>query len=820
MATLETGAPAPENWTLPPAFTELLAKPLAEALDILTPLPPPLPKKKREAAAKEMQKTSAFLTALATAPDAKTWNGAKAFSTTGEALLDLFNDLSPGIAGDVAFDLLDRAWEAHPETTLRIILHTRSIHEGKGFKNGLFRAVAWLYEKHPRTLFANLHLVIDPTCERERSVKRDAAKAERKRAANKGVETLDDDGDVEKDEEPEYPPRPHGSFDDLNDILMLAVNNQLTTAHKGPYSAVDGALMSSAAGQAFKRARTTAADENMADDYAKSLRKDAFHKAGGLVKIAAAKDKKGRPIATPVVPPPKSTQTVKAKALAASQAPPKSNEAFLTRLARTGTKEARVALIKERAVTAMADKKLQALYLAIIDLYAANLAQDIARLKAHNEYLARPADQRKKEGYGKEGTSPHLFGMSYAAKWAPSPGKSADKQLHVATALALRLFPGLETKAARRRLQGEVLAPLRRVLDVPEVKMVRGPWSIEYAKVPARAMAAYKDSFFAHDPEGMERYIAKVASGKTTIAGASMAPHELLNEALYGGEIAGRIAELQWAALVDSIRSTSKNELANCIAVADVSGSMGSMEYKLKRGQIPNPIWPCVALTLLMSELARPPWNGAFITFSESPKLEHIDSTLSVRERASGLSRAGWGYSTDYNAVFKHILDAAQRTKLVPEEMVKKVFVFSDMQFDSSMDTPFGRTEHEGVQRMFAEAGYAMPEMVYWNLEAGVAKPVRADTPGVALVSGFSGALMKYFIKALGELPEEGKAAAVGRDDLDDWDDIKDELDEIGVETKAPAKGCKKEKKDEKTPLEHMMAIVGAQSFSGLVVVD
>lgn len=60
----------------------------------------------------------------------------------------------------------------------------------------------------------SLHLIVDRTCERERSVKRDAAKAERKRAANKGVEILDDDGDVEKDEEPEYPPRPHGSFDE------------------------------------------------------------------------------------------------------------------------------------------------------------------------------------------------------------------------------------------------------------------------------------------------------------------------------------------------------------------------------------------------------------------------------------------------------------------------------------------------------------------------------------------------------------------------------------------------------------------------------
>ncbi|TXT15922.1 hypothetical protein VHUM_00425 [Vanrija humicola] len=802
-----TGASATENWALPSSFTDLLAKPIAEALDILLPPPPPLPRKKREAAAKaakDLEKTSAFLSALASAPDTQTWNGAKAFSTTGEALLDLFNDLAPDITGEELFDLLDRAWAAHPETTLRIILHARSIHEGKGFKTGFFRSVAWLYENHPRTLFANLHLIVDPTCERERSVKRDAAKAERKRAANNGVEVLGDDGDVEKAAEPEYPPRPHGSFDDLNDILMLAVNGQLTTSYDAPFTAVDGALMASGAGAAFKRARTTALDNNMADDYIKSLRKDAFREAGGLVKTADAK-----------------TKTVKAKALEASQTPSKdTTEAFLSKLTRAGTKEARVTIIKDRVVTALADKKLQALYLAIIDLYAANLAQDIARLKAHNEYLSRPAEQRKEEGYGKEGTSPHLFGMSYAGKWAPSPGKSADKQLHVATALALRLFPGSDTKTARRKLQGEVLAPLRRVLEIPEIKMVRGPWTIEYAKVPSRAMAAYKDSFYAHDPRGMTKYLVKVASGQTTIAGASMAPHELLSEALYGGELGGRIADLQWATLVDAIRSTSENELSNCIAVADVSGSMGSMDRKLARGQTPNPIWPCVALTLLMSELSRAPWNGAFITFSERPRLEHVNPALTLRERASQLGRAGWGYSTDYNAVFKSILQAAQRAKLAPEDMVKKVFVFSDMQFNSSSNTAFGRTEHEGVVRMFAEAGYPMPEMVYWNLQAGAAKPVRADTPGVALVSGFSGALMKYFIKALGE-PPEAAAGAAGGDDMNDWDDMKDELDEIGVKVEETKKKTgKKDKEPEKTPLQHMMAIVGAQSFGGLVVVD
>jgi hypothetical protein len=60
-----------------------------------------------------------------------------------------------------------------------------------------------------------LHLLVDPTCERPRSKSR-ARKAAKKVAEDGGVVSLDDDGEVESplDELPEYPPRPHGCFDE------------------------------------------------------------------------------------------------------------------------------------------------------------------------------------------------------------------------------------------------------------------------------------------------------------------------------------------------------------------------------------------------------------------------------------------------------------------------------------------------------------------------------------------------------------------------------------------------------------------------------
>ena len=63
-------------------------------------------------------------------------------------------------------------------------------------------------------------MIVDPLCVRERSTKRDEAKASKEKEKNTqqnlGIDTLNENGDIEEDQaEPqEYPPRPHGCFDE------------------------------------------------------------------------------------------------------------------------------------------------------------------------------------------------------------------------------------------------------------------------------------------------------------------------------------------------------------------------------------------------------------------------------------------------------------------------------------------------------------------------------------------------------------------------------------------------------------------------------
>jgi hypothetical protein len=70
--------------------------------------------------------------------------------------------------------------------------------------------------------------------------------------------------------------------------------------------------------------------------------------------------------------------------------------------------------------------------------------------------------------------------------------------------------------------------------------------------------------------------------------------------------------------------------------------------------------------------------------------------------------------------------------------MPTKILILSDMQFNqATRRDDFGAQSM--IKAMYEEAGYTMPDIIYWNLNAkGGNFPVEFDEKGTALVSGFS----------------------------------------------------------------------------------
>lgn len=369
------------------------------------------------------------------------------------------------------------------------------------------------------------------------------------------------------------------------------------------------------------------------------------------------------------------------------------------------------------------DSTYRSLHDRTADLFAELLAEDMRKLSVGN-----------------------VKDFSLAAKWCPSLDSSYDRSTLLCEAIARRLFPrGSSSELgddlpdahyayrARERLRRAAIVPLRAALKLPEVFISARAWeSVVYTRVASVAMKNYKDLFLKHDAERFNAYLADVKSGKKRIAAGALLPHQIIESLGEDGDDGG-VADLQWQRMVDDMRALGK--LNSCVAVCDVSGSMSGL-----------PMDVCIALGILVSELTDDPWRGRVITFSEQPNI-HMIKGDTLSEKTDFVRNMDWGMNTDFQAVFDKILEVAVDAGLPAEKMVRRVFVFSDMEFDQASANPW-ETDYEAIVRKFSEAGYgaAVPEIVFWNLRDSKAVPVMSGQKGVALVSGFSKNLLKLFL--------------------------------------------------------------------------
>ncbi|GMP82849.1 hypothetical protein CsSME_00036979 [Camellia sinensis var. sinensis] len=166
------------------------------------------------------------------------------------------------------------------------------------------------------------------------------------------------------------------------------------------------------------------------------------------------------------------------------------------------------------------------------------------------------------------------------------------------------------------------------------------------------------------------------------------------------------------------------------------------------------PLEVSVALELLVSELSEEPWKGKLNTFSHDPQL-HVIEGDTLLSKVRSIERMNWLMNTDFLKVFDKILEVANKGKLSEKQMIKRLFVFSDMKFDQASANPW-ETDHKAICRKFDESGYkSVPKIVFWNLRNLDATPVPSCQKGVALVSEFSKNLLKMFLEEGGVLSPE-----------------------------------------------------------------
>ena len=326
--------------------------------------------------------------------------------------------------------------------------------------------------------------------------------------------------------------------------------------------------------------------------------------------------------------------------------------------------------------------------------------------------------------------------VSLLGKWLPSANASSKATKR----LARKIYAYLGWNERKYR---KTLVSLRTAINIVEQGMCSRNWpSIDYSAVPSKAATMYRKAFLKRDGERYQAYLDAVEKGEAKINAGTLFPYELVKPYL---DINGcwiddestkpvtpdQTLEAQWKALPDYMEKPF-----NGLVVADVSGSM-YCDNNL-------PIAVSISLAIYIAERNKNRvFANKFLTFSEEPSLESLKGG-SLAERVQNLSRSNWGYNTNLVATFDLVLKAAIAENLPASEMPEKLLIVSDMEFDMATDENRD-TNFQVINQMYEQAGYPVPQLVFWNVCArGNQAPFTTDEGGNAqLVSGCSPSIMK-----------------------------------------------------------------------------
>ena len=317
-------------------------------------------------------------------------------------------------------------------------------------------------------------------------------------------------------------------------------------------------------------------------------------------------------------------------------------------------------------------------------------------------------------------------GNGLAAKWTPRKGSVAKE---------IREFFGMTPKQYRKSLVA--------LTKVVESQMCAQDWdNINFSHVPSQASRIYKKAFNRHT-EKFAEYVAKLVSGDKTVKvnASAIYPHDVLKGVinLYGTVDLGKTeldhVTAQWDALPNFVGN------ANILPLVDVSGSMTCPAGK---GTNVTCLDISVSLGLYLADKNAGPFKDTFLTFSDSPELLTLRGN--IVQKINQMIKSKWAMNTNLHAAFNKILSVAVKGKVPQADMPKMLLILSDMQFDACVH--YDNSAMEMIERKYAEAGYEVPQVVFWNLNSSDNVPVKADKSGAALVSGFSPSIMTSLLAA------------------------------------------------------------------------
>jgi uncharacterized protein with von Willebrand factor type A (vWA) domain len=333
---------------------------------------------------------------------------------------------------------------------------------------------------------------------------------------------------------------------------------------------------------------------------------------------------------------------------------------------------------------------------------------------------------------------------SLLGKWLKSENASSKETKRLAT--KTRKYLNMTHKEYRK-----CLSYLRTKINVLEKLMSENRWDeIEFDKIPSKAGIIYKNAFARHDIERVKsdkavQTYAEFAKDTTKKVNAkALYPYECVHEvtnklryywmsdgASYEGDETTRLMiNKYWDNLTDYFNKSSFDALC----MVDTSGSMHG-----------TPIEVAISLGLYCAEKCRGPFAGHYMSFASRPQLIKTEG-IDFVDKVTRIWGTNLVDNTNIEAAFDLLLETAINNNCSQEDLPKNLIVISDMEFDEARnvsrwgnrDSRTPETLMEGIAKKWANAGYEMPHLVYWNVDARQNNIPMLGQGRISYVSGFS----------------------------------------------------------------------------------
>ena len=309
--------------------------------------------------------------------------------------------------------------------------------------------------------------------------------------------------------------------------------------------------------------------------------------------------------------------------------------------------------------------------------------------------------------------------VSLLAKWLPSVNASNAKNVQYAKRIARSL--GMSDATYRK-----TLVKLREHIRIIENSLRKKDYSFDYAKQPSKALFKYRKAFYRNDGERYGAFLSKVSRGGSQLHTGTLTPYEIIKPFF---DV--RVSD-QEAAAIDATWKAQEDFTGDENALVVIDGS-GSMYCRTE----PMPATVALSLGIYFAERNVGSFRDHFITFSEKPQLVEIKGET-ILEKVRYCHQYNEVANTNIQKVFELILRAAVKNKVPQSQMPSTLYIISDMEFDHCAEGA-DITNFEYAKKIFAEAGYQLPRVVFWNVQSRNAQqPVTQNEQGVALVSGCS----------------------------------------------------------------------------------